>query len=738
MGNGHSRSARSRTTSATNDANADGLPPPPPAPARNGTLRHMRSLYTLRRSRRRNTAASAPAAAGGDAGSTSARESGDSRAGPAWVGTGVENADAEIDHTATLPYPPPPLQYGGPPLPPPPEPPLPPPIAVAAPPEPLDRAERVDGGHIAPMNDLYHDVHHYDPYLVREFIRARRLAPFYAGLEDVDEDEIQAIAARRGDQGEELDDEVVEGMEGVEKVEDDSAAEVKAWMATVGGAVECPICFLFYPSNINKSVCCDQPICTECFVQIKRPDADHPADCPYCVHPGFAVVYAPPVPRHDPTPEPTPVPTRTATPSPDHVPPIPSLPPIAIPTAPDALAAWPLTADPDSDDLLMPGRVTDSPRATPLSASAPASAALHAMDSARHASTLTVTATTYTRAPRSRAASTAALPEPEPATTDDAPSAAAEPVPAAIASTPVSSDDIRPAYVAHLIHEQQLAAWREEQDAQTAHLRRILYAQAAAAAAAAQAAAQAHHDHDDDDSDDDRPLRRAYSERARAAARDQRYVPRRPQAPMPMTWVPGSAEMPMPPLVDLAGEGLPPVEGRHRSHRHHRGHRPHLHHSASVSHVPDLEALLVAEAVRESLREVAMGGGAAAGPSAAAAAAVPPAAEAAGPPTTAAATHDADDDVPIATLLATTLGRAPTSAPAVPPRDAQPEHAPSPPEPVVPNPVPTANQLRAAPVERPRPVSVAHSESARPKSAHLGDDDVLIMDRMGGVALTSA
>ncbi|KAJ3364568.1 SNF1-interacting protein [Allomyces javanicus] len=733
MGNGHSRSARSRAASSTaNDAaNADGLPPTPPAPARNGTLRHMRSLYTLRRSRRRNTAASAPAAAG-DAGSSSARESGDSRAGPAWVATGVENADPEIDHTATLPYPPPlhAMQYGGPPLPAPPEPPLPPPIAASAPPEPLDRAERVNGGHIAPMNDLYHDVHHYDPYLVREFIRARRLAPFYAGLEDVDEDEIQAIAALRGDQGGDEDEEV-QDMEGVEKVEEDSAAEVKAWMATVGGAVECPICFLFYPSNINKSICCDQPICTECFVQIKRPDADHPADCPYCVHPGFAVVYAPPAPpRHDPTPDPTPVPTRTATPSPESVPPLPSLPPIAIPTTTDVLAAWPLTADPDPDDLLTPSRLTDSPRATPLSTSAPASAALHAAESVRHASTLTVTATTYTRAPRSRAASTAALPDPEP-TADDAPAAAnVEPA----SSAPVSSDDIRPAYVAHLIHEQQLAAWREEQDAQTAHLRRILYAQAAAAAAAAQAAAQAHHD-DEDDSDDDRPLRRAYSERARAhRASEQRYVPRRPQAPMPMSWVPGSAEMPMPPLVDLAGEGLPPVEGRHR-HRHHRGHRPHLHHSASVSHVPDLEALLVAEAVRESLREVAMGGGgAAAGPSLVA---VPPAAEAAGAPT-AAGTHDADDDVPIATLLATTLGRASVSAPAVPPRDARPAHAPSPPEPVVPDPVPTANQLRAAPVERPRPVSVAHSESARPKSAHLGDDDVLMMDRMGGVALTSA
>ncbi|CAG8488400.1 11063_t:CDS:2, partial [Scutellospora calospora] len=52
------------------------------------------------------------------------------------------------------------------------------------------------------------------------------------------------------------------------------------------GAVECPICFL--------------PICTECFVQIKRPENgslganNSPAVCPYCVEPNFGVYYKPP------------------------------------------------------------------------------------------------------------------------------------------------------------------------------------------------------------------------------------------------------------------------------------------------------------------------------------------------------------------------------------------------------------------------------------------------------------
>ena len=86
-------------------------------------------------------------------------------------------------------------------------------------------------------------------------------------------------------------------------------------------AVECPICFLYYPPFMNRTRCCDQAICSECFVQIKRPDphppghvdpsapvppsdstddgsqdelVSEPADCPYCQAPEFGVTYEPP------------------------------------------------------------------------------------------------------------------------------------------------------------------------------------------------------------------------------------------------------------------------------------------------------------------------------------------------------------------------------------------------------------------------------------------------------------
>lgn len=83
------------------------------------------------------------------------------------------------------------------------------------------------------------------------------------------------------------------------------------------GALECPICFLYYPKYANFTRCCAQPICSECFVQIKRPEPhlphhddspsgesskggeedlliSEPAQCPFCNAPDFGIVYFPP------------------------------------------------------------------------------------------------------------------------------------------------------------------------------------------------------------------------------------------------------------------------------------------------------------------------------------------------------------------------------------------------------------------------------------------------------------
>ncbi|KAH8925748.1 hypothetical protein BT69DRAFT_1348509 [Atractiella rhizophila] len=79
--------------------------------------------------------------------------------------------------------------------------------------------------------------------------------------------------------------------------EKEKKGEISSYL---GEAVECPICFLNYSPLINRSRCCQQEICTECFIQIKRADptitnpTSEAASCPYCGVPNFGIIYDPP------------------------------------------------------------------------------------------------------------------------------------------------------------------------------------------------------------------------------------------------------------------------------------------------------------------------------------------------------------------------------------------------------------------------------------------------------------
>ncbi|CAO3621746.1 unnamed protein product [Cunninghamella echinulata] len=60
--------------------------------------------------------------------------------------------------------------------------------------------------------------------------------------------------------------------------------------------IECPICFLTYPNCINYTRCCFKPICTDCFLQLRR-SLDLPlisVSCPFCNQPNLGVVHLPP------------------------------------------------------------------------------------------------------------------------------------------------------------------------------------------------------------------------------------------------------------------------------------------------------------------------------------------------------------------------------------------------------------------------------------------------------------
>eukprot|EP01156_Anaeramoeba_ignava_P008393 Anaeramoba_ignava/a358811_57.p1 GENE.a358811_57~~a358811_57.p1 ORF type:complete len:174 (+),score=54.70 a358811_57:32-553(+) len=53
---------------------------------------------------------------------------------------------------------------------------------------------------------------------------------------------------------------------------------------------ECPICFYRFPS-INRTKCCDKPICTECFLQITPKYPTNENKCPFCQASHFSVKY---------------------------------------------------------------------------------------------------------------------------------------------------------------------------------------------------------------------------------------------------------------------------------------------------------------------------------------------------------------------------------------------------------------------------------------------------------------
>ncbi|EJF65679.1 hypothetical protein DICSQDRAFT_123867 [Dichomitus squalens LYAD-421 SS1] len=168
--------------------------------------------------------------------------------------------------------------------------------------------ETVDFGYLTPQG-IYTGPRDWNQAIVTQLIVERRLAPFYRPLEDYEEswDDEQILAARKEppevdggepSRAESASSSLTRGHAKRPSAVKEPGRNPEA--AIYRGAIECPICFLYYPPNINRSRCCDQAICTECFVQIKRADpttthlVSEPAACPYCVQENFGVVYTPP------------------------------------------------------------------------------------------------------------------------------------------------------------------------------------------------------------------------------------------------------------------------------------------------------------------------------------------------------------------------------------------------------------------------------------------------------------
>lgn len=219
--------------------------------------------------------------------------------------------------------------------------------------------ENVDGGYLAPHGTYKLNLD-FNTEIVRKMIIQRQLAPFYTPMQDFDDSWLDSELvilvlqvplhlidlAYLGEEEEEDDvdnhkihkssnfykrqdqklrlKELVAKIKELQKVEENNYLEAKMnhnvevalnelRLQLYRDAIECPICFLYYPNHLNVSRCCVQPICTECFVQIKRlephplhenpEDKDkkkeedpnllisEPANCPYCALPDFGVTY---------------------------------------------------------------------------------------------------------------------------------------------------------------------------------------------------------------------------------------------------------------------------------------------------------------------------------------------------------------------------------------------------------------------------------------------------------------
>ncbi|PKI82544.1 Cdc42p [Malassezia vespertilionis] len=108
----------------------------------------------------------------------------------------------------------------------------------------ISASTRIHGGFVVSQG-IYTSASQYDETIVRQLIVDRHLSPFFAPRDGEGEDE--------GD--EELG--------------------------------ECPICFLSFPTKLNRSRCCLQPI----YPNASVPPSSNPASCPFCMTSEFGVIY---------------------------------------------------------------------------------------------------------------------------------------------------------------------------------------------------------------------------------------------------------------------------------------------------------------------------------------------------------------------------------------------------------------------------------------------------------------
>ncbi|RKP13485.1 hypothetical protein BJ684DRAFT_20029 [Piptocephalis cylindrospora] len=190
---------------------------------------------------------------------------------------------------------------------------------------------RIDQGYFVPQTTLYSaESRDYHVGKVHHLQLSRRLAPFYAGRDEADllsdppsKEPFLPPALHRSASADHLtlpSSDLLPSSDSLSVQSpcsgphlsppsnsltvrsSHSAPPYRPLMPYLAFTVECPICFLYYPSNVNMTTCCRTVICTECFLQIRpfpndsgSSSSPYPTtSCPYCVSSPFSITYTPP------------------------------------------------------------------------------------------------------------------------------------------------------------------------------------------------------------------------------------------------------------------------------------------------------------------------------------------------------------------------------------------------------------------------------------------------------------
>jgi len=90
---------------------------------------------------------------------------------------------------------------------------------------------------------------------VRKLIIAKRLAPLYPGI---DENQLAKKYSMKA--------QLLWSETSTTTSEDETIQTV----LMSSDLEECPICLLYYPGGLNRSLCCKKGVCSECFLQLKK------------------------------------------------------------------------------------------------------------------------------------------------------------------------------------------------------------------------------------------------------------------------------------------------------------------------------------------------------------------------------------------------------------------------------------------------------------------------------------